>query len=126
MQGLRQWQGWHDTARHTSKNGNRIKFRKLEIMNKKFTERLVGFLDSEATDYGLQYDYKWDNDCEHCTVNISLEHDPEKSCEVYFKYREDKDDLLMELHEDGWETVREFDWTVKFFWMFVSPKIWSN
>jgi len=94
-------------------------------MEKRFIERLEEFLDSEATDYGMTYKYKKDDDESFVTVKIELEHQPEKSVEVYIKYNEEKDDLSFELYEDCWETIREFDWTVKYFWMYVSPKLWN-
>lgn len=95
-------------------------------MNKKFIERLTEFLESEATDYGLEYNYEYDSDCEWCDVQIKLEHRPEKKCTVQIRYNEEKDDLSFEMYEDNWETIREFDHTVKYFWMYVAPKIWNN
>ena len=84
--------------------------------------RLTEYLDSECDDYGLEYDYKWIEDCEWCEVDIKIEHSKDV-VSLHFKYDEEKDDLLIELSEDSFYETREFDYTVKYFWMLISPTL---
>ena len=88
-------------------------------MNKKFTDRLESFLSSECDDFGLSYFWEWDEDSE--CVNATITRDDRVETDVRFKYKEDKDDLLIELTEYSYYTTREFDHTVKYFWMKISP-----
>ena len=94
-------------------------------MNEKFANRLKEYLDTECSDYGLSYKWEYTDDCGYCAVEISREH-TESTKELHFKYDEDKDDLLIELCEDSYYATREFDWTVKYFWMLISPAIFKN
>jgi hypothetical protein len=32
----------------------------------------------------------------------------------------------MEMYEDGWQTTREFDATIKYFWMLISPTLFPD
>jgi len=94
-------------------------------MNKKFTDRLREYLDSECSDFGLDYDYKWCEDTRCCEVEIKRNYS-ENNKWLYFRYNEKEDNLLIELSEDSFYETREFDETVKYFWMLVSPSIFPN
>ena len=89
-------------------------------MNSNFSKRLTEYLDSECSDYGLSYSWEFDYDCNWCVVRVKKDM-PSKEKTVNFRYDEKKDDLLIELSEDSFYVTREFDHTVKFFWMLVSP-----
>lgn len=89
-------------------------------MNKKFANRLTEYLDSECDDYDLNYDYKWEEDLGCCEVIITREHYNESKT-LYFQYDEQRDNLLIELSEDSFYETKEFDWSVKYFWMLISP-----
>ena len=95
-------------------------------MNDKFKKRLTEFLESEATDYSMCYSFEWNDDYNCADVLIENELDETKFKRVNFKYNEIEDDLEIELCEDSYYTVREFDETVKFFWMLVAPAIFSE
>lgn len=95
-------------------------------MNKKFADRLNEFLQSECSDYGLTYTWEYSEDYECAVAIIKNDDSRQLTKEVHFKYNEEEDDLLMELCEDCWETTREFDWTVKYFWMFISPELFKE
>ncbi len=92
-------------------------------MNDKFVKRLTEYLDSECSDYGMKYSWEWDDDCE---VKITLDHDPDRLACINFRYNEDDDDLSIELIEDSFYRTREFDETVKYFWMKVSPSLFPD
>jgi len=94
-------------------------------MNSKFAARLKEYLDSECSGYDLKYDWEWDEDCGHCEVTISNKHDT-YSKELNFKYDDKKDDLLIELCEDSYYETREYDYTVKYFWILISPTMFPN
>lgn len=95
-------------------------------MNSKFKERLEEYLDSECDDYGLSYKWEWCEDMGYCEVEIKRDNRDEYTKQLYFKYNEDKDDLSIELSEDSFYTTREFDSTVKYFWMLIAPAIFPD
>jgi hypothetical protein len=39
-------------------------------MNKKFTDRLNEYLESECSDFDMAFDYKWEEDTACCEVKI--------------------------------------------------------
>jgi hypothetical protein len=58
-------------------------------------------------------------------VIISLDYS-DKVKYLNFKYTEEVDDLEIELSEDSFYGTREFDETVKYFWILVSPSIFPE
>lgn len=94
-------------------------------MKKKSIEKLTEYLDSECSDYGMSYNYEWIEDCGFYEVEILREHSDLTAC-VRFKYNDDKDELLIELTEDSWCVSEHFEWTVKYFWMIVSPQLFPE
>jgi hypothetical protein len=95
-------------------------------MNNKFSERLEEFLASECSDYDLKYSWEWDEDCNKCVVKISRNINPLRETELYFKFNKSTEDLLIEMCEDSFEVVREFDHTIKYFWMILSPRLFPD
>lgn len=95
-------------------------------MKKKEIERLTEYLDSECSDYDLTYDYEWIEDCEHYEVTIKRDDYSQYTKIVIFKYDSENDDLRIELSEGSFYTTREFDETVKYFWMLITPSLWPN
>jgi hypothetical protein len=95
-------------------------------MNNKFSERLEEFLASECSDYDLKYSWEWDEDCNWCVVKIARDINPLRETELCFRYNQIKDELLLQMYEDSYETVREYDYTVKYFWMILSPRIFPE
>ena len=91
-------------------------------MNKQFATRLTEYLDSECDDYGMEYDYKWCEDTKCCIVEVKSDYG-RKSKELNFRYDEKKDNLLIELSEDSFYQTCEYDYTVKYFWMLISPSL---
>lgn len=98
---------------------------KIRIMNKKFTTRLTEYLDSECSDFGLEYDFKWCEDTACCEVEVKSNYGPNKK-ELNFRYDEKGDHLLIELSEDSFYETREYDESVKYFWMLISPSLFPN
>ncbi len=93
-------------------------------MNKKFIERLTEFLESECSDYGIGYDWCIsDYHDDAITVHIVREN-TDFSIDVDFKF--DSRNILVEFSEDNWEIVKEYDHTVKYFWMIISPTLFPN
>jgi hypothetical protein len=89
-------------------------------MNDKFSDRLSEFLDHECEDYGLSYSWEWNEDMQCCDVEIKR--DDHLFC-VAFWYNEDEDALEIELTEDSWYITREYDSSVKYFWILVGPAL---
>lgn len=94
-------------------------------MNKKFIDRLEEYLSEECSDFGLQYNYKWNEDTDCCEVTITSNYS-EYDKDLNFRYNQENDDLLIELSEDSFYETREFDYTVKYFWMLVSPALFPT
>jgi hypothetical protein len=95
----------------------------MATITKKFANRLTEFLDSECSDYDLKYNWEWCKDTESCNVEISRD---DKVAYIDFRYKEITNELEIELCEDCWYIVEEFEPSVKYFWMLISPKLFSN
>jgi hypothetical protein len=96
---------------------------KPKVMNNKFTKRIEEYLISECDDYDLIYEYEWNEDTGCCEVEVKR--NDYTKC-LNFKYDESCDDLTIELSEDSFYRTREFDHTVKYFWMLISPSLFPN
>jgi hypothetical protein len=94
-------------------------------MNSEFLNRLKEYLDSECDDYGLDYKWEWIEDCNWCEVTITRDV-PNVTKTINFKYNSNNDDLEIELSEDSFYATREFDYTVKYFWMLIAPAIFPE
>jgi len=94
-------------------------------MNNKFANRIAEYLESECSDYGLEFTWKYE-EYMGCVVAEIKRENTEYNCSVNFKYNEEKDELLIELCEDSFYPTREFDHTVKYFWMLVSPELFPK
>lgn len=95
-------------------------------MNEKFSNRLTSYLDSECDDYDLSYTWEWNDDCENCEVEVIRDNNKDFSKCLNFRYDNENDDLTIELSEGCYYVTREFDWTVKYFWMLVCPSVFSD
>ena len=95
-------------------------------MNSKFTKRLEGYLTSECSDYDLAYKWEWNGDTGCCEVEVKRDDHTQHTKCLNFRYSEEKDDLSIELCEDSFCTTREFDHTVKYFWMLVAPALFPD
>jgi len=93
-------------------------------MNKQFAKRLEEYLDSECSDYGLSYAWKWCEDTESCEVTVDRDDTHTKS--LNFRYDKDDDNLIIELSEDSFDVTREYDETVKYFWILVAPALFPE
>lgn len=90
-------------------------------MEGKFKEELESFLESECDDYGMSFTVEYNGDT--ASVVVSSEYNG-RCIDLEFKY--ENRELLMEMYDGHWETVRWWDWQVKYFWMKVSPVLFSN
>ena len=95
-------------------------------MNNKFTKRLEEYLTSECDDYDLTYKWEWNEDTGCCEVEVKRDDYSQNTKDLNFRYNEKDDDLTIELSEDSFYVTREFDQTVKYFWMLISPSIFPN
>ena len=95
-------------------------------MNDKFYKRLEEYLNSECSDYDLSYNWEWNEDTGCCEVKIKRDDYSQNIKYLNFRYIEEADDLQIELSEDSFYVTREFDYTVKYFWMLVSPSLFPN
>jgi len=96
-----------------------------ETMSKEFSDKLTEYLDSECGDYGLSYKWKWCEDLNWCEVIITSDMS-RNIAEINFRYNKKSSDLEIELSEDSFYITREYDWSVKYFWMLVAPKLFNN
>jgi len=92
-------------------------------MNDKFTKRLNEYLDSECDDYDLEYSWEWVDDTGCCEVEVK---NRDNFKMLNFRYDKNNDDLLIELSEDSFYITREFDQTVKYFWMLIAPTLFPD
>jgi len=95
-------------------------------MNDKFNKRLEEYLSSECGDYDMTYTWKWNEDTACCEVQVKRDDYSQLSTELNFRYNEKNDDLEIELSEDSFYTTREFDYSVKYFWMLVAPALFPK
>lgn len=95
-------------------------------MNEKFSKRLTEYLNSETDNYSMEYTWEWDEDMNCCVATIQDQYDQSRFKQINFRYDEAKDELKIELCEDSYYATREFDETVKYFWMLVSPALFPN
>jgi len=93
-------------------------------MNKQFAKRLEEYLDSECSDYGLSYAWKWCEDTESCEVIVDRDDTHTKS--LSFRYDNERDCLKIEVSEDTFHQTEEYDETVKYFWILVAPALFPE
>ncbi len=91
-------------------------------MKKKFIKRLEAYLDSECSDYDMTYSLEWNEDG-YCCVKVKRGNYTKM---LNFMYDEEKDNLLIELGEGSYYITQEFDVSVKYFWMLVSPALFPE
>lgn len=94
-------------------------------MNKEFAQRIEEYLASECDDYDLIYKWEWNEDTGCCEVEIKRDDHTKLTKSLSFRYNENGD-LTIELSEDSFYPTREYDQTVKYFWMLISPSIFPN
>ena len=87
-------------------------------MKKNFKKRLNEYLSSECDDYDLSYELEWNEDIAAYEAEITR---LSNSVIVNFKFMHG--DLMIELTEDNYVRTREFDQTIKYFWMLICPKL---
>jgi hypothetical protein len=92
-------------------------------MKKEFAEKLNQFLESECSDYDLSYTWEWVEDCSRCEVTINRNSYINREANVNFKFEEKGSEIMIELSEDNYMEIREYDYTVKYFWMLISPHL---
>ena len=92
-------------------------------MNKKFAQRIEEYLSSECCDFGLEYSWEWNEDTQNCEVTVERINE---FCNINFRYNEEEDYLTIELSEDSFYRTEEFEPTVKYFWMLISPALFPN
>jgi hypothetical protein len=95
-------------------------------MNKKFTNRLNEYLESECSDFDMAFDYKCEEDTTCCEVKIYRSDYTKYEKLINFKYNEKNDELEIELSEGSFYETREYDYSVKYFWMLVAPSLFPN
>jgi len=92
-------------------------------MNNEATEQLNELLESELNDFGFEYKWEWCEDSQCFDVEIEPNYYPEESVLIQIKYEDEK--LKIELSEDCWYEIRFWDSSIKYFWMKLSPLIWT-
>lgn len=89
-------------------------------------DELKQFLDSEVNDYDLSYEFESvefekDNPVSYATVKIKR-----FESEISVNFRSIEGKLQIELAEDSWYDICEYNRTVKYFWMLISPTLFSD
>ena len=73
------------------------------------------FLKNELDDYDLKFMIELDDD-NLFIAKIFFKHDEEITKEITFSFNK-YEHLQVEVGEDIFEAVNNYDWTVKYFWM---------
>lgn len=98
------------------------------MINYRFAQKLEAFLSSECDDYGIISETTFD-DISLNTAHVALKRNG-NSVDLKFRYIPNRhtplhdevhDDIALCMYEDCYEIVREYDWTVRYFWMKVAP-----
>lgn len=92
-------------------------------MENNFANRLKEYLDFECSDYDLTYKWEWNEDIGCCEVEVKRDQNTKY---LNFRYDKNKDDLSIELSANNFYVTREFDHTVKYFWMLISPTLFPD
>lgn len=95
-------------------------------MNSDFTKRIEEYLTSECSDHNLTYKWEWNEDTGCCEVEVKRDDNSQHTKCLNFRYSKQDDDLRIELSEDSFYTTREFDQTVKYFWMLIAPTLFPD
>lgn len=91
-------------------------------LDTKYKDRLIEFLDSELDDYGMTYEISEDEiseEYEYYSVKVKIRTDNPM---WELRIRLSKKTIEVDLYEDNWEEVEDFDWTIKYFWMALLKK----
>lgn len=97
-------------------------------MKEKFKTRLKEFLESEANGDGISHlideteFLNWD---EYTKIPVIISRF-EKSITIYFGYNSDEKTLEIQSDDCCCYAVREYDWTVKYFWILAAPALFGN
>lgn len=100
------------------------------MINHRFVLKLQAFLDSECDDYDILSETTFDE----VSLNVAHVTLSRNGYSVDLKFRyitnrytplydEAHDDIALCMYEDCYEIVREYDWTVRYFWMKVTPHL---
>lgn len=92
-------------------------------MNQKFAQRIEEYLRSECSDFDLEYSWEWNEDTQNCEVRVIRN---DRSIDLNFRYNEKEDYLTIELSEDSFYRTEEFEPSIKYFWMLISPALFQN
>lgn len=93
----------------------------------RFVRKLTEFLDSETDDYSLAYEISPIDDDGVVEVLTWVYGDnkeiikEETKNSTYWKFEDNELKIEMGEDTDSWEAVADYNWTVKYFWMMVSP-----
>lgn len=93
-------------------------------MTKEFADRLNEYLESELSDFSLDYSWEWNEDNNSCEVKIWRGVNPPVETIINFKFN--GSDLEIELSEDSYYVTREYDSTVKYLWMLLGSRLFSK
>lgn len=61
-------------------------------------------------------EYEDDDEQEHYSIDITIGHE-DKRRYLNFNYNKQEDTIEIELGEDSWQEVTDYDYKVKYFWM---------
>ena len=92
-------------------------------MNQKFAQRIEEYLRSECSDFDLEYSWEWNEDTHKCEVRVIRNG---RSIDLNFRYNEKEDFLTIEISEYIFYRTEEFEPSVKYFWMLISPALFPN
>jgi hypothetical protein len=90
-------------------------------MNSEFEQRIEAYLSSECEEYGLEYEWKWNEDTECCEATITYQ---DKSKELNFRF--ENMELQIELSENSFYETAEYNYSVKYFWMLICPVLFAE
>lgn len=100
------------------------------MINYRFAQKLEAFLDSECDDYDILSETVFDEislnkaqvtlSRNGYSVSLKFRYIPNRYVPLYDEVH---DDIALCMYEDCYEIVREYDLTVRYFWMKVAPRL---
>ena len=83
----------------------------------KYIKELQNFLDSELWDYSMKYDIQLNEEYEEEEYYAVKIIDSKDKVIWMVDFRLSKKWIDVDLYEDNWEEVCDFEYTVKYFWI---------
>jgi hypothetical protein len=89
-----------------------------EVGTKEWKEFITDFLDSELSDYGIEYTLSFLENYDECGETYHFESE-EKRANSFHIRTDNEGSLSVEMSEDNRYDIQDYDYTVKYFWQAI-------